>query len=1074
MAGLSISPPGVEVIQEFVSTSPTAIIPFLPSVYVGPAFQVVSAFDDLGNPLVEAFAGTYRDGLGRIAFNLPNLVSEASLVGFEESVRVFLLNGSVVNELASESDEESILDNETGDYTAGTPAFLEDLSQLFTQIGVEVGDVVRFDWTDPGPSGVLGETVDIPITAVLSDTKLELDGSIVPETLPAHTYDIIRTPAQFVFDAVQQANAEIGEEADFIRFTAQLLKTDGLTPGDYLGSAGDAVSILFSDSPHTLDGADGVVGDSIFYSGTLTAPPVTPGTGDFLLDVGAQGPVTGELILIGGPLDAKVFQDVLYVVSAAQLVIETGATTGLTAQAWSVGNDSGATFLAGSGTTLTVGAAPNTLTVVGGNFETSIGAAGPAPAGTYVELSSGVYLVTTVTDDNNIIFTALSAFSDGLLTEDPVILLEVANGADGETGALTSFSTISGDLTTLADDSTEAINFGGNKAAPVTSVSDENNAIIGAFAPIVGTSGADQAYSAVLLVSPLVLTWDSAAVQVIIQLERGRDDAGVTQSSHAAITDAIDTLANPSYNATVTDVIDATLGGTVGTGLVDLGEVNAVGLILQLDGGSNEEQLLLDANLLGSGTPTAQVYVSYKALRVDLSAQSANFDGMLFIENDDQRELRLGPATTDNPLSLAVAFGLINSPTEGVFALGVSEVTAAKPAGTVASYSAALNALESEDIHLIVPLTQDLSVAQILQVHVDAMSVSTEKAERIGFFSSTLPEFDKAEVLASGTTGNSGSGSGGTPLKMTGENPAEFRTSTDLVAAGVLAGDVLVVTAFAGASSELVPVDGTVGPLYGLTVTTPPTKGGDDFVLQVDASLLTDISWDQLIDVNWTVYRAGAAISEPFAQAEVIAQTSEAFADRRLYHHWPDVVTADVDGTEFLLPGYFLASGWAGKANVTAPEKGFSAGTVAGYTGVKHSTGYFTKGHLDRVAGGGTWISHQESQNAPIKCRHQLSTDTSSVEKREFNVTRVVDYVAKYLRLGLNRQVGQFNIVQSYLDALSTSIQGLMTGLEEGGRIISGTLVSLAVNDLQPDKIDVVIAIQVPIPANYIEITLQI
>ena len=175
-----------------------------------------------------------------------------------------------------------------------------------------------------------------------------------------------------------------------------------------------------------------------------------------------------------------------------------------------------------------------------------------------------------------------------------------------------------------------------------------------------------------------------------------------------------------------------------------------------------------------------------------------------------------------------------------------------------------------------------------------------------------------------------------------------------------------------------------------------------------------------------------------------------------------------------MLPGYYLAAGWAGLANLTTPEKGFSESSVAGYTGVKNSTGYFSKAQLDRIAGGGTWISYQQSQNAPIKCRHQLSTDTSSVEKREFNITRVVDYVAKYLRLGLQRQVGQFNITQQYLEALGTSIQGLLSGLEEDGKILNGSLVGLEVNDLQPDKIDVVVAIRVAIPANYIEITLQV
>ena len=120
MAGGSISPPGVEVIQEFVTTSPTIISSSLPTVLVAPAFQVVSAFDDNGNPQSDAFAGTYRDGQGVIAYNLPSLVAEASLVGFEDDVRVFLVYGTETRELNSENDESVIVDDGTGAFTLST------------------------------------------------------------------------------------------------------------------------------------------------------------------------------------------------------------------------------------------------------------------------------------------------------------------------------------------------------------------------------------------------------------------------------------------------------------------------------------------------------------------------------------------------------------------------------------------------------------------------------------------------------------------------------------------------------------------------------------------------------------------------------------------------------------------------------------------------------------------------------------------------------------------------------------------------------------------------------------------
>jgi hypothetical protein len=1041
----SISPPGVEVIQEFVSTSPPVIQPFLTTVLVGPAFQVVSAFDDNGNPQEEAFAGTYRDGEGTIAYALPNLVVDASLVGFEDDVRVFLVYGAEVRELNSEADEEVLVDDGTGDFATGTPDTFTDPSQLFLQIGIEAGDFLRVTY--------LAEVVDIEITNVQSDTVLELADSVIDENLSSLTYDIVRNPPEFIFDATEQANAEFGLADNFLRLTAATLKEDGTTPGDYIGSAGDQLTWVITDSEHFLDGTLGAVGDSIFED---------TGGGNFLTSVGARGAVAGSVFAqVGTPGSGQALRQVLAVIDDDRLIIETGEGT-LTTQDWVVGSEA-ATGADG----VTAGA--STFSSATALFETDIQPAGAVPAGTfYIEIEGdGVYEVATVVDDQNITVTGTTGTD---VAQAYTVINTVASGSgDGETKADTVFAhadpLATVDLTTLVDDGTEAINIGGTEAAVLSgsSVVDASSVTIPTATL---TEGGLLTWSAVLAVSPLTLSFDPDALEVVVQLERA---AGLSSSTMAEIEDAIQTDSNPAYNVVVSDIVDAALGGVTGDGAVAITEADLASI--PFDGGSDDESLLIDGDLLGSSTPTAAVYVSYKALRVDLSPDATN-PALWEIGSQDQREAILGPATIDNPLSLAAFLALTNSPTRAIKALGVGQVGASQPFGLSAAYIDALDFLSSENVHLILPLTQDPTTHQALNAHVTALSQPAEKAERIGMFNTSMPLFTKATVLGSGSQGNGGTGTGGTPSKMTGENPAEFRTSVDLVAAGAQAGDILVVTALSGASSELEAVDGTIGPLFGLPILG--VKSGDDFVLELDASGLTDTAWDLLIDVDWALYRAGTSITQPVDQGEVIAQTSEGFANRRMFHLWPDQVSLDVNGTEQLLPGFYLAAGWAGKANAISPEFGFSRTDVAGYLSLRNSNTYFTKAQLDRIAGGGTWISVQESQNAPIKCRHQLSTDTSSVEKQEFSITRVVDYTAIYLRQGLDRQVGKFNITQSYLDGLSSTIQGLLRSLVESGKLRSASLVSIGVNEVRPDKVDVVVAINVPFPANLIEITLQI
>jgi len=527
-------------------------------------------------------------------------------------------------------------------------------------------------------------------------------------------------------------------------------------------------------------------------------------------------------------------------------------------------------------------------------------------------------------------------------------------------------------------------------------------------APSALTSGTGKSFEGVLRVSPLSLSWDPDAERITILLERGGTNPGVSGSTMAEINTAITSTLDAAYNLVVSDLVDSALGGTVGTGATILGSADTG--TFQFDGGSDEEALLLDADLLASTTPTAQVYVSYKALQVGLSAAGAS--PTLLDVSEDNRESLLGVASTENPLSLMAFYGLTNSPGRTIKALGVGEVTATKPSGTLEAYVEALSFLEGYDVYCIVKAP--VHDAEVVGGHV-APRVRLAETARHG-----LKVGHRLEVVEIGRT-----------------------------------------------------VDGTVGPLYGVEVLG--FKAGNPFVLELDGTVTgIGTDWNDLIDVGFTVYRAGTAISQPADQAEVIAQVGEGYADRRMFHHWPDKVTADVQSVASIIDGYYAAAGWGGKQNVAPAQQPFSRTTLAGFTGVKNSNGYFSKSQLDRIAGGGTWITYQESQNAPLRCRHQLSTDVSSVEKREFSITRIIDYTAKFLRTGLNKQVGNFNITQSYLDAVASSVQGLGRALRESGVLLDFQLVSINVNDVQPDKVDIVVAVDVPYPANYIELTIQV
>lgn len=1036
MAGGSISPPGVEVTQEFVTSSPTPITPAMPTVLVAPCFQSVDAFDDNGNPQAEALAGIYRDGLGLIAYSLPSLLAQASLVGFESDIRVFLRYGTETRELNSVGDESVVIDDATtGVYTDATKK-LVDASQTFLQLGVEAGDVVRLTWRD--------ELMDIPIASVDSDTELTLESSMLDEDIATVSYDVVRSAAEFVFDAAAQANVEIGSAADYLRFAATTLKTDAETPADYIGSLGDSLTVKLIGTERFLSGTDGAVGDSIFSSATAT----------FLTSAGARGAITGKSMTIGAIGDAAVFYDVLYAVSDTKIIIESGAGVGLSGQTYVVLTETD------TGTNGATDGAGTTFSSAGATFLTNIpNTAGTPDNTTYIEIEGvGVYAITAIPSETTLTISGTVA-TQSLTDQTFTIGYSAGTAADGATGVLTDFVSISQDLTTITAPTTKSVNLG-TEANAIASVTDADALVLSAG---MAASGADLDFFVVITTADLIISWDGDTDTATIQMARV---AGLSTTTYANIVAALTTPANPAYNELVSDALTAALGGSVGDGSTVVTDVvlGATGLSLALDGGADDDQLILDADLLGSATPTAQVYVSYKALRLDVSDQAEGAT-LLAISSESERESLLGPATLDNPLGLMAYYALLNSPTRTIYALGVSAITAAKPFGTLEAYGSAFDFLTSQDVYCVVPGTNDPAVAAALKEHVEAMSQPSEKAERIGFVSTPMPEFKNADILASGTDGNT--------LTVVGQATAEFSASIDFEAQGVQAGDILVVGSLASTSDSPSGVDGTVGPLYGVVVTG--IKAGDPFVLEFDGTVTgVSANWNNLVDVGFTVYRAGAAISQASDQAEVIAQVGEGLATRRIYHHWPDKITADVAGVASVIDGFYLMAMWGGKVNEAAAYRGMTRASVAGATGTKNSNDYFSRSQLDRIAGGGTWITVQEGQNSPLRCRHQLSTDVSSIEKREFSITRIVDYTSKYLRNGLNRQVGKFNITQSYLDSLASSVQGLLTGLIQANVLNDAKLVSIAVNDVQPDMVDIVVSIDVPYPANYINITLQV
>lgn len=209
--------------------------------------------------------------------------------------------------------------------------------------------------------------------------------------------------------------------------------------------------------------------------------------------------------------------------------------------------------------------------------------------------------------------------------------------------------------------------------------------------------------------------------------------------------------------------------------------------------------------------------------------------------------------------------------------------------------------------------------------------------------------------------------------------------------------------------------------------------------------------------------------------ADTIAAWGSAYRNRRLFMVIPDWVGQSVEGVVSKIEGWYLCSAIAGMIAGQPPQQGFTNYPITGFSSVQKLTSkFFTNRQMNRMAAGGTYIVLQDVDGAPLYCRHQLSTDTTTIEKREQSITRCVDYSAKFFRTLLTPYIGIFNITKPFIDNLSIIIQGAINYLVENGVLIGATLASISQDTDSPDTLNIEIDEDVPYPCNYIKVRLVI
>jgi hypothetical protein len=496
---------------------------------------------------------------------------------------------------------------------------------------------------------------------------------------------------------------------------------------------------------------------------------------------------------------------------------------------------------------------------------------------------------------------------------------------------------------------------------------------------------------------------------------------------------------------------------------------------------NDQSELVIGSQILrelGTGYPLdptynpASLYIQYKALRRDVTVLAAE-PGVVRIPDTTTLSTVLDPLTEENPAGLAMYLMMINAPGLEAKFLGVDEITASAPEGTPAAYSRAAGMLEAEEVYALAPLSKDEVVHGLFRSHVLAMSEPEQGGERIVFINKAVPVRANPTIFASGADANN----------TTTDN--QVRIGTNPVAAMVAAGldpstdlpysDLVFIQLEVDGDVRYYNVENVSNTLITFRTVFATGENADGFFSTVtfNGTLVNGTYSLKMLGDSLVIPGSNPARYDYGLIADNVAEANAGLATRRVYSVFPDTIKTMVNGVEKSLPGYYACAATAGMVAALSPQQGFTNYPITGITGVV-GTERYNKNQLDTMAGGGTYILMQEVPGGPVMSRHQVSTDLTSIETRELSITKSIDFVAKFLRLSIRKFIGTHTVNTQLLDTISATVNGVLAFLVDVGILNGANLNNIAQDTSAPDTVLIDVTLDLMYPCNYIRLTLVV
>lgn len=439
------------------------------------------------------------------------------------------------------------------------------------------------------------------------------------------------------------------------------------------------------------------------------------------------------------------------------------------------------------------------------------------------------------------------------------------------------------------------------------------------------------------------------------------------------------------------------------------------------------------------GTPlAANIHVSYRALRADLSGTINTMADLNAIKSALQN---VGDITDENPLALAAKIALANT-TTSVKAIAVAS-------DDLDGYQQALNLSEGDRLYSMVPLSQDNAVLALFKTHVDQMSTPEMHNWRVTYVSPKIPT-----SLFLGQGSDLSPLTNGSVTQINGYSVLTYAGGS-FIGDGVVPGDKVTVTA-------ATPV-GAVGTFVVKNVLNNQQLELADTVVNATS-------------VGFYVHRTLTRT----ARAQQVAKMAKSANNKRYILSIPEVCGVSINGTVKYLPGYYLCAGLAGMTAGFPPQQGFTNVGVAGISDLKQSNFYYTRSDLNLMAEAGVLIWAQATQGGQPYCRHELTTDISTLEYRELMKVKNWDYLSYYYYDKLTPFIGSWNLVPETLNIIRQTITASSEALKGkkspkiGAPLVSYQIAKLEQNKVNKDNLDIVLYVGMGDPNNYTNLYLTV